>query len=75
MKLPVVRIVHKPSAPYGGFLEINESDFDPKIHTLFDPDAKPEKTAKPDKKRKADPLAHGDSGPSDPVPGDTTETE
>ena len=70
--LPTVRIQHKDH-PSG--LIINESDFDPKIHTLFDPDAKPEKTAKPDKKRKADPLAHGDSGPSDPVPGDTTETE
>ena len=33
--LPVVRIVWPANAEYGGFVEINESDFDPKIHTLF----------------------------------------
>jgi hypothetical protein len=32
---PVVRIKHEASTIYGGFLEINESDFDPKIHELF----------------------------------------
>lgn len=32
---PVVRIVWHANAEYGGFVEINESDFDPKIHTLF----------------------------------------
>jgi hypothetical protein len=33
---PVVRIIH-PASP-AGFLEINASDFDPEIHTLFDGD-------------------------------------
>ena len=33
--LPVVRIVWPANAEYGGFVEINESDFDPKIHKLF----------------------------------------
>lgn len=33
--LPVVRIVWPANAEYGGFVEINESDFDPKIHTMF----------------------------------------
>ena len=33
--LPVVRIVWPANAEYGGFVEINESDFDPKIHVLF----------------------------------------
>lgn len=31
----VVRIVWPANAEYGGFVEINESDFDPKIHVLF----------------------------------------
>ena len=30
---PVVRIVH-PASP-GGFMEINESDFNPAIHEMF----------------------------------------
>lgn len=64
MRLPVVRIVHEPSAIYGGFLEINESDFDPKVHTLFDPEAKAEKAAKTGKKRATDSLANGDPGPA-----------
>ena len=33
--VPVVRIVWPANAEYGGFVEINESDFDPKIHKLF----------------------------------------
>ena len=33
--VPVVRIVWPANAEYGGFVEINESDFDPKIHVLF----------------------------------------
>lgn len=33
---PVVRIVWPANAEYGGFVEINESDFDPEIHTLFE---------------------------------------
>lgn len=33
--VPVVRIKHEASVPYG-FLEINESDFDPEVHELFD---------------------------------------
>lgn len=31
----VVRIESKPHAQYGGFYELNESDFNPKIHALF----------------------------------------
>ena len=38
-KCPVVQVVSEAHAQYGGFVEINESDFDPKVHTLFDPEA------------------------------------
>lgn len=31
----VVRVESKPHAQYGGFYELNESDFNPKVHTLF----------------------------------------
>lgn len=40
--VPIVRIKHEPSAIYGGFVEINESDFDPEVHELFDESADPE---------------------------------
>ena len=33
--VPVVRIVWPANAEYGGFVEINESDFDPDKHELF----------------------------------------
>ncbi len=42
----VVRIKHEPSAIYGGFLEINETDFNPEIHELFDPAAEAEEAPK-----------------------------
>ena len=33
--VPVVRIEYPANEEYSGFLEINESDFDPKVHKLF----------------------------------------
>jgi len=41
--VPVVRIVWPANEEYGGFVEINESDFDPEKHVLFDQCAEPEK--------------------------------
>ena len=43
---PVVRIVSDNPAHPGGFVEINESDFDPERHVLFTED-KPAAPAKP----------------------------
>ena len=37
-----MRIKYEANAEYGGFLEINASDFDPAIHTLFDENDKQE---------------------------------
>lgn len=38
--VPVVRIKSgEPGPSSSGFVEINESDFDPQIHTLFDEQA------------------------------------
>ena len=34
--VPVVRIVWPANEEYGGFVEINESDFDPEKHVLFE---------------------------------------
>ena len=48
MHVPVVRVVwDNPD----GFCEINESDFDPNVHVLFQPEKKParEKKSKPQK--------------------------
>lgn len=39
----VVRIVWPANEEYGGFVEINESDFDPEKHVLFEQCAEPEK--------------------------------
>ena len=41
--VPVVRIVWPANKEYGGFVEINESDFDPEKHVLFDQCVEPEK--------------------------------
>ena len=38
--VPVVRIVWPANAEYGGFVEINESDFDPEKHELFNAEPK-----------------------------------
>ena len=51
---PVVRIVWPANAEYGGFVEINESDFDPSIHVLFvEGDKQPDEPKRRGRKPKA----------------------
>ena len=40
---PVVRIVWPDNAEHGGFVEINESDYDPAKHELFTESAEGDK--------------------------------
>ena len=39
MTCPTIRI--KDDKAPGGFVEINESDYDPKKHTIYQPEEKP----------------------------------
>lgn len=49
MRVPTVRVM--PTHPsQGEWVEINESDFDPAVHTLFDQDPVPQESEPPKKR-------------------------
>lgn len=48
---PVVRIKSDEHAIYGGFVEINESDFDEKVHKLYEEPTSDDQIAVEHKKR------------------------
>lgn len=54
---PTVKIKSSNPATQGDFIEINESDFDPKIHELFAEGDEPTKPAKPAKVAKINATA------------------
>ena len=49
MRVPTVRVM-PTNQSQGEWVEINESDFDPAVHTLYEPDA-PQQEPEPVKKR------------------------
>jgi hypothetical protein len=49
MRVPTVRVMPTHQSQ-GEWVEINESDFDPTVHTLYEPDA-PQQEPEPAKKR------------------------
>ena len=50
MRVPTVRVMPTHPPTQGAWVEINESDFDPAVYTLYEPDA-PQQEPEPAKKR------------------------
>lgn len=55
MQVKTIRIKSTHPPTQGDFVEINESDFDPALHQLFDVAAEPIDEKAPDKKAKKAP--------------------